>query len=87
MSSSYSERTKVVDAMILYCSIGMCLAELEQLRYGLTCISCDELIKNYPAFIKTVFRLTFSREMTATFTNFKEVMDHTVLGSEGFGRI
>ena len=56
MSLSYSERTKVVDAMILYCSIGTCMAELEQLRHGLTCLSFDKLIKNYPALIKTVFR-------------------------------
>ena len=53
--SSYSDRIKLVDAMIIYCSIGTYLAELEQLRNGLSCLDFDDLIKKYPALIKTVF--------------------------------
>ena len=43
--------------------------------------------EQFPTVSTCSLTLTFSRKMTTTFQNFKEVMDHAILGSEGFGRI
>ena len=52
ISSCYSEKISLADAIVTYFSVGFCLAELEQLRNGLSCLNFDDLIKKYPGIIK-----------------------------------
>ena len=52
MSSCFSDKSNLVESMILYFSIGLCLAELEQLKHGLSCLNFDDLLKKYPDMIK-----------------------------------
>ena len=41
--------------------------------------------EQFPMVSTCSLTLTFSQTMKTDFTDFKEIMDHTVLGSEGFG--
>ena len=42
--------------------------------------------EQFPVSLTCSLTLTFSRKTKTSFTDFKEIMDLTVLGSEGFSR-
>lgn len=43
--------------------------------------------EQFPISSTCSLNLIFSRKMKTSFTGFKEVMDLTILGSDGFGRV
>ena len=52
----YSDKEKFVEAISLHCSVLVSLAELEQLRRGLTIQKFASLMESYPITLRKVFR-------------------------------
>lgn len=52
----FNSKKKVIDVIVLHFTIGNSLAELEQLRHGLSFLKFDSLMKNHTDLVKSAFR-------------------------------